>query len=235
MTKPNLDRIIVPSGLVPVHSFDVWGVLIDANVLGGRKIDAYKKLAEQTGINPEVIAQNVNDYNALLRGEAWATGERKGAIIDGVEKPLIDAHGKVAIDYTGVFYDDSLTTMRSILDAGEGVIVFSSKPAQWIKENIAPDLAARIGEIYAGAKNKPEAFRTVVEQERALNRYPVSHTADELPELSAALQSGLFSTAGLIYVNRNNSNSEQDVTDAGIRIYVPTLADIQYTSLTKRQ
>jgi len=235
MTRPDLDKIIVPSGMTPVHSFDIWGVLIDANVLGGRKVDAYQRLAQEIGIEPEVIAQNVNDYNALLRGEAWATGERKGAIIDGVEKPLIDAHGKVAIDYTGVFYDDSLTTMRSILDAGEGVIVFSSKPAPWLKQNISPDLAERIGEIYAGAKNKPEAFRTVVEQERAINRYPVSHTADELPELKAALQSGLFSPSGLIYINRNDSNSEQTVNDAGIKIYVPTLADIRYTSLSKRE
>ena len=235
MTRPNLDKIIVPNGMTPVHSFDVWGVLIDANVLGARKVDAYKKLAQETGVDQEVVAQNVSDYNALLRGEPWTTGERKGPIIDGVEKPLIQAYGDIPIDYTGVFYDDALSTIRTILDAGEGVIVFSSKPAPWLKPNLTPDLAERIGEVYGDAKNKPEAFQRVVANENAKMRYPVSHTADELPELVAALKSGRFSQSGLVYVNRNDSNTEAKVNEAGIKVYAPTLSAINYTSMSKKQ
>lgn len=234
MTKPNLDKIIVPSGMTPVHSFDLWGVLIDADLLGARKVGAYQNHAQQTGVNPDIVTQNVSNYNALLRGEPWATGDRKSEIIDAVEKPIMDKNGYIPLDYSGVFYEDALATMGSILDAGEGVIVFSSKPAPWLKPNMAQDLAQRIGTIYAGPKNKPEGFRAVVEQERAMNRHPVSHTADELPELVAALQSGLFSPSGLVYVNRNNSNSEQAVNAAGIQIYVPTLADVAYTAMSKR-
>ena len=43
----------------------------------------------------------------------------------------------------------------------------------------------------------------------------MSHTADELDELVAERESGLFSPNGLIYVNRNQSHSENEVRKVG--------------------
>ena len=56
----------------------------------------------------------------------------------------------------------------------------------------------------------------------------VSHTADELDELIVARESGLFSPNGLIYVNRNQSHSENEVRKAGIEWFVSDLRQVEY-------
>lgn len=42
--------IVVRSGTQPVHSFDLYGVLLDADKLGERKIARYEEVAEAQGI-----------------------------------------------------------------------------------------------------------------------------------------------------------------------------------------
>lgn len=222
-------KIIVKSEIQPVHSFDLWGPIIDADKLGQKQIELYRQLASEQKIDPETVEKVVADYQGLLEGQPWATGERKGKIIDALQCPVKQAG--LEVSYDGTFQEDGLYVMQEILDANEGVIVFTSKPAPWLKENLPREISDRMGDVYADKKTDPEAFRRVFDAESRLNRKVITHTADELPELEAAVKSMLFEKQGLIYVNRNNSNSAEIVLVKGIGRYVNDLRDVGYTNL----
>ena len=72
--------ILVRSGIHPVHSFDLYGVLVDAEKLGEQKIARYEELAKIQGIDPAVSAAVVAEYRALLKGDPNLTGRRKGSV-----------------------------------------------------------------------------------------------------------------------------------------------------------
>jgi len=219
--------IIVKNGIQPAHSFDLWGPIVDAAKLGQKKIELYRQLAADQKIDPETVEKVIADYQGLLEGQHWATGERKGEIIDALQGPVKQAG--LDVSYNGTFQEDGLYVMQEILDAGEGVIVFSSKPAPWLKENLPREISDRVGDVYADKKTDPEAFRRVFDSESRRNRRVISHTADELPELEAAVKSELFVKQGLIYVNRNDSNPPEAVHSKGIGVYVNDLRDVGYT------
>jgi len=225
----NERAIVVSSGLKPVHSFDLWGVLIDQYVLGERKIDLYKETARAEKVPEDEITRVVQEYRDLLDGKSWATGSRRSDIIDALEgeEPAND----IQIDYTTAFMKDALMVMKRILDAGEGILIFTSKPVSTLGEQLSATIGKKIGEVRWGNKGDPATFRSVYDLEKGLGNRLVSHTADELPELVAAKESGLFPLNGLIYVNRNESNSEDQVRKAGIEKYVNDLRDVEYTSL----
>lgn len=56
--------VIVRSGIHAARSFDLYGVLLDADKLGEQKITQQKKLAKAQGIDPAVFAGVVADYRA---------------------------------------------------------------------------------------------------------------------------------------------------------------------------
>jgi hypothetical protein len=233
MAKPYETNIVIPKGYIVVHSFDLWGPIVNQEIIGKMMLDAYESLSMEKGIDSDEMRVNIANYIALMKGEPWAVGERKATIIDAVDDPVLAA--KIDIPYADGFYDDALATMRTIFEAKEGVVIFSSKPADWLKANLPEDIAGRLGEIHAGTKAKPEAFRKVYESEKDNGRLVVSHTADELPELIAALESKLFDPDNIVYVNRNNSNSEDTVNRAGIEKYVGYLTSINYTGMCKKR
>jgi hypothetical protein len=213
-------------GLQPLHSFDLWGVIVDQIILGQRKIQLFKDLAAKQGMPPEEIARIVREYQDLLNGEPYAVGTRKGEIIDAMDAPTF-AHG-ILPDYATAFFPDAVAVMKAILDTGEKVMVFTSKPAEGLVEQLSGAVGHRIDDIRYADKNRPDAFRELFhQQQREGNRW-ISHTADELPELIAARKTGLFSPPGLIYINRNNSNSREDVQKHGICRYVNDLREIGY-------
>lgn len=222
-------KIEILSGLKPVHSFDLWGVLIDQSVLGERNIGLYEKKAGLCGVAKEESKRTVQNYRDLLDGKSWATGARKGEIIDALEGK--DWFREIQMDYTVAFMQDALEVMGEILAAGEGVIIFTSKPAPHLREQLASTLGRDVGDVRWGGKGDPGAFQSVYDLEIRLGNRLVSHTADELPELVAAVKSGLFAPEGLIYVNRNESNSEDDVGEVGIERYVNDLREVKYTAL----
>ena len=227
--------IIVPSGRKPVHSFDLYGVLVDGIALGEQSIRLFEQVAPADGISPDDVARVVADYRALGRGEPWATGERKVPIIDALEQPL-RKHPELRPDYKATFQDDGLYVLRQILDAGEGIIVFSSKTPDWLRENLPEDIGTRVGHMYGDRKHLPEAFQRVYDAEQALGRQVVTHTADELPELQAAVASGLFegNKGKLVFVNRNDSIRKDQALGAGIDLYVGDLREVGYTGLIQR-
>ena len=217
------------SGLKPMYSFDLWGVLIDQKILGQRKIDFYESNARKNRVPEHEIIGTVQDYRDLLDGKPWATGSRRSDIIDALEGQ--EWVMEVQTQFKSAFMPDALMVMDEILKAGARVLIFTSKPAPGLREQLASTLGRDIGEVRWGNKGDPEIFKNVYDLETKLGNRIVSHTADELPELVAASKSGLFPTEGLIYINRNESNSEEDVKKAGIGRYVNDLREVKYTTL----
>ena len=220
--------IVVRSGIHPVHSFDLYGVLVDAEKLGEQKIARYEELAKIQGIDPAVSAAVVAEYRALLKGDPNFTGRRKENVVDALSTPIEKAG--IELDYKGALLEDGVYAARQILGANERLIVFSSREAPWLKAILPGDIADRIGTIYTDNKSEPAAFERLVVKEAAMSGRVVSHTADELPELLAAR--GYI--PNLIYVNRNNSNPKEFVLNQGIRMYVENLCDVPYTTLSKQ-
>ena len=79
-------------------------------------------------------------------------------------------------------------------------------------------------------------FLKVGEEENSLGRRIVTHTADELPEMQAAVNSELFSgkRGKTIFVNRNNTISREQIVNEGIDYYVNSLREVGYTQLTQK-
>jgi hypothetical protein len=219
--------IIVRSGIHPVHSFDLYGVLLDAEKLGEQKIAQYEELAKAQGVDSAVIAMVVAEYRALMKGDPNVTGRKKVSIVDALTAPIEKAG--IEPDYKGALLEDGVYAVRQILDANERLIVFSSRDAPWLKASLPGDIADRIGDIYGDNKSGPAAFERLVAKESAKSGRIVTHTADELPELLAARGH----VPNLIYVNRNNSNPKEVVLRQGIGMYVENLRDVPYTALSR--
>lgn len=231
----NQGHIIVPSGLHPVHSFDMYGPLVDSWVLGEEQVRLFQEVARREGLELSAVEKIVSDYRALNRGESWATGPKKPEIIDALKRPL-DRHLDLQPNYNAALQADALDTIKEIVAGGERILIFSTRKQEWIKDYLQP----LIGELeipqYEGNKSKPEAFKTVYEQESALGRRIVTHTADELPELKAAVASGLFSgrQGKTIFINRNDTVSEQEALEVGIDFYVNSPRDVPYSRLVSK-
>jgi hypothetical protein len=240
-----MTNIIVPKGIVPVHMFDVWGVLVDADKMGEKKIQAYAGWARDNGIDPQEAATVIADYRALTRGEPWATGTRKVEIIQALQGPIEKAGIKVP--YNGCFLEDGIYAVRTVLDAGEGASIFSSGNNAEMRQDLPEDIAARVGRFYdvskftyqtsqkKRTKSEAPAFVELVGLEKAIGRQVVSHTADELPEVAAAAQSGAIPAQNIVYVNRNNVNSVEKVLAAGVGRYVDNLRDVDYRSMATKE
>ncbi len=230
----NQGQIIVPSGLLPVHSFDLYGPIVDSEALGEQSIKFFEQIFKAEGISEEQAVQIISDYRALARGELWATGELKLPIINAIESPL-KKYPELQPDYHAALQMDGLCVLIEILTYGEGASVFTSLHPDWLIKVLPEDIGSRIN-IYADRKTKPEAFQRVYAAELAQNRRVVTHTADELPELEAAVQSGLFSgnNGRLIFVNRNDQVSESLARSRGIDFYVQDLKKVSYTQLVQK-
>lgn len=223
-------EIIVKSGLIPVHSLDLWGVIIDEVKMGENKLELFREVASGQGISDEEAAKRIEDYRGLMRGEEWARGPRKLDIIHGIQGTLDDA--KVPLSYKGTFLEDGLYIVREILDCGEGFVIFTSGVQPGLKEQMPSDISAKMGEIHRGKKTDPNEFKRIYNLELGKNRHLVTHTADGIEELVAAKKSGVVQ--GLIYVNRNNVLSREDALAKGIHKYVEDLREIKYSQLVKK-
>src|SRR4030042_3504326 len=95
--------ILVRSGIHPVHSFDLYGVLLDADNLGEQKIAQYEELAKTQRIDPAVSALVVAEYRALLRGDPNLTGTRKENVVDALSAPIEKAG--IELDYKGALLE----------------------------------------------------------------------------------------------------------------------------------
>ncbi len=201
---------------IPVHSFDVWGVIIDADIVGQQTMDLFEELAKGK-LPKEDIEKRISDYKALLKAETWAQKE-KGRIIDGVDGYITLQGAKV--DPRKGLYPDTLETFAGILNAGQQIIVLGTKP---FDTNYLPkEISERMLGVYAGPKNVPETFRNVASSIGGTHNLRdlggihnlVSHSEDSLIELRTAAETGLMPRQNLIYVARNNA-SMQDASIEG--------------------
>ena len=231
----NAGKIIVPSGLVPIHSFDMYGPIVDSWILGEEQVQLFQEAARREKFEPDSIEKIISDYRALNRGESWATGLKKPEIIDALKKP-IDRHSDLQPNYQAALYADALDTIKDIVGAGERILIFSTRKQKWINDYLLPFVGEMEIPQYEGNKAKPETFQTAYEQELALGRRIVTHTADELPELEAAIASGIFSEkqGKTIFVNRNNTVSNEQAKVAGIDFCVRSPKEVPYSRLVSR-
>ncbi len=212
-----------------VHSFDLWGPILDTMKLGQQYIERYRQITANQNSSLDIIEKAISEYEAWMRGEDWALDD-KSRICAAVEE--IVENSNLPLDYNpDLLQQDGLYVMDEILNAGEGVIVVSSGKAPWLKSILPSEISDRMGEVYLGKKTDPETFFKIFKSEAGEGRQIMSHTADELPELETALETGLFFPQNLIYINRNNSKTSQQVLDEGIGKYVNNLIDVGYTHL----
>ena len=227
----NKQFIIVKSGLTPVHSFDLWGVIVDSYKLSNRQIALYRQLAKDKNIDPEKAAKVIHDYEGLRDGKDWATGNRKSDIIDALENPLNEAG--IKFYSSDVFTEDGLQVLAQIFESNECAVIFTSKPAGWLKEYLPEDISSKLGKIYAAQKTDPAVYVKVYEEELKSGRQIVTHTADEMPELVVAKESGIFQSGSLIYVARNLSKTREEVLAKGVDRFVTDLREVGYHRMVR--
>ena len=213
-----------------MHASALWGVIVDPNILGQKKVECYQEVSVQQQLPKVTIERFVREHRDLLDGAPYATGSRKSEIIDAIDAPAF-TKGRLP-DYTTAFLPDALIVIRKIIEAGEKIMVLTSKPADGLGLQLSSCLGRCVDDIRFADKNDPTAFLDLITLQQRLCKFWISHTADELPELIAAKKSGLFHPPGLIYVNRNDSNALIDVKDKGICRYTSDLRDIGYLSIS---
>ena len=224
--------IMIKSGLTPVHSFDLWGVIIDSIAVSNRQISLYRQLAKDKDMDPEKAAKVIDDYEGLREGKDWATGDRKSDIIDALENPLTEA--KIEFYSSDMFLADGLFVLEQILDSDESALIFTSKPAEWLTKYLPESISTRLGKIYVASKNDPAVFVKIYEEELKSGRQVVTHTADEMPELVVAKKSGMFQSGALTYVARNAGKTKEDVLAEGIDRFVTDLREVGYHRLVRK-
>jgi len=225
MHNPTKDKI------TPVHSFDLWGTIVIQDVLGPRVIEAYQSLQRQ-GETPEEIKGHVSDYEAILRGEKEAL-KTKTEIVAAVEDPVWNAYARREIDinFDGSLYEDSLEVMAEIAQAGEGLVILTTGSSPWIKQavtSVNPKVGETISKIYHGNKSLASTYEQVAEDISHKGGVLVSHTEDQLKGFEGILQSDLAKTVNLIYAERNNNASKEQILVQGINQYVHDLREASY-------
>jgi hypothetical protein len=214
-----------------IHSFDLWGTLVVQPALGPRVIQAHREVAAGK-VNPATIEETVANYQAVLDGEARATGANKKAFVDALEEPVWAAYrdGKVNINFEGALYEDALTAIDRIVTAGQGYCVLTTGNSFWIRKaltDIDAGIGKELGEVYFGSKATPEPFERAETDIRAKGGQLVTHTEDQLKGFKGLLTSSIDDVT-LIYVERTNLATREQVTAAGIHQYVTNLKNATY-------
>jgi hypothetical protein len=232
----NEGHLYIMSSATPVHSFDLWGPLVDTDKLGQEMIRVYRQVASGQGLEQGTIEKIASDYDALLKNDPVAIKNKK-TIVPALQGP---AEASGLVDYRAGFNQDCIDAIAQILDAGERVIIYTTKPSPWVKANLPENVAARMGEVYSTGpegKTSQDFARVIMAEYGTLVDgrcgQVVSHTADQLPELVAALETGMFHKQGLVYVARDDSNTELAVRSAGIGRFVRSLGEVSYPQLTE--
>jgi len=228
--------IIVKNSITPVHSFDLWGTLVIQETLGPRVLSAYDGLM-QGRESPEKIAENIRNYNGVLRGDKKALGNKK-EYVNSIEDPLWEAYAqnKVNVNFEGALYQDALDVMNGIAEAGEGLTILTTGNSPWVRQAIMslnPLIAERLRKVYSGNKAEAQAYESAALDIIANGGQMVSHTEDQLKGLAGILQSDLKDSIRLIYVERANLSTPEEVMAKGIEHYVRDLRDVKYVGVSK--
>ena len=214
-----------------IHSFDLWGTLVIQPALGSRVIQAHREVAAGK-VNPATIEETIANYQAVLDGEARATGANKKAFVDALEEPVWAAYarGEVNVNFNGALYEDALAVIDRVVTAGDSYCVLTTGNSFWIRQaltDIDASLGNELGEVYFGSKATSEPFERAEADIRAKGGQLVTHTEDQLKGFGGILASSLDNVT-LIYVERANLATKEQVTTAGIHQYVTDLRTATY-------
>ena len=105
--------IYIPNGTIATHSFDLWGVVVDQEKLGKIRLDQFRDLAQDQGMDEAVRDDAIKKYQGLLNGEAWAIADKSNCI-DGVEKQLKQAGFETP--YNQAFLEDEADHIELIME-----------------------------------------------------------------------------------------------------------------------
>ncbi len=224
-------ELIFKNGLKSVHSFDLWGTLVKQPVLGPRVLEAYQELMEGVE-DSEVINQNIANYQGILDGDAEAMKHKK-LFVDTVEDPLWPAYlrGDISVNFEGALYEDALTVMDDIAQEGEGLIVLTTGESPWVKQALriqSPLVGETLQKVYSGDKSKAETYETTENSLQENKATMVSHTEDQMKGLIGILESPMRSQVNLIYVERTDKDTRQEVIAQGIDQHVRDLRQATY-------
>ncbi len=213
-----------------VHSFDLWGVLVQQDVLGPRVLDAYRSLLDGREA-VETIEQHCAGYQGVLEGRPEALA-RKKEHVDTVEDPLWDAYlkGHCTVDFTGAFYADALDVLGDITRSRERFSILTTGNSPWVRKAVSslnPEAGENLVDVFSGNKTQAEAYESTARALAGRGLRMVSHTEDQLKGLAGILASPLRSRLMLVYVERAGLATEEEVRVQGIR-YVTDLRDVHY-------
>ncbi|MBT4824069.1 hypothetical protein HN695_03175 [Candidatus Woesearchaeota archaeon] len=255
----NERSVYIKSGIKPVHGFDLWGTLVNQLVLGPRVIEAYQALMHDRATTEDLkakVTENIKNYQGVLDGKDWATGQEKGKFVGNVEDPLWHAYsgGKAEVNFQGALYDDALGAMDNIAVAGQGLCIITTGKSFWIKKalnDMAPEIGIVMGEVYFGSKSKPAPYDIAIEDISKKGGQLVSHTEDQLKGFAGLFDSrrAMFATGdehlvhrlipslmfqtATVYVERTNLATPEEVRAAGITAYTTDLRTVPYTSMVR--
>lgn len=208
-----------------VHCFDVGGTVVNMDMVGERHLAAYQKWAGKKNIDKQIIKRTIENYQARLREEPWAIGSRKKEIVKALEDPLFE--NKVPINYDNIFQEDTLQVFREVIKAKQGIILFATGDIPWVKDNLPKDIAKKILHLYSDDKTDPKNFLKVIHKEKREGHQIISHTADTMPELRAAKETGRI--PHLFFINRNNTEIREEVEK--IAVFLSSMKEANYTHL----
>lgn len=208
--------------ITPVHSFDVYGVLLDQNLMGTQIVELFREVAHGD-LSTEEIEKRVINYQALLAKKTWALQE-KPRIVNEVYKYAL-SKGAI-IDPSKALYNDTLQTLAGILDHRQQVVILGSQ--SFDTKYLPEEISSRMLGSYAGPKNNPDIFAKLVNEIGESHKL-VSHSEDSLIELIAAADAGL-PRKNLFYVGRDMSKLE-DALKEGFSV-TRTLHQDQYLGIT---
>lgn len=211
--------IIVPKK--EIHTFDVWGTFVNSFVLGAQKVAAMREIAAKQGISQEEIDRRATLYNDLIHGEDYAQA-RKMEAIELVEN-LVKG---TTPDYSNAWLPDGINAMEALLSKGHAVALFGSARDEDLWAHLPNGLNGYLTDFYAGKKADVATWVRVGQQISGQNLEWISHSADELPELEAAVKSRLVPVT--VMVERLGKDRLQKSIDLGISQYVFSLDFADY-------
>ena len=229
----NEKYIIVPQGIVGVHSLDLWGTSVILDVLGPRVLEAYAEVMDGKE-NPEIIERNIRNYQRVLEGSSTD----KKARVDAVEDRLWPVYlaGKVNVNFDGAIYQDALNVMDNIARADERIVILTTGDSPWVRQaltSLNPRIGLALDKVYSGDKSKPQVYDDTAKDIAQLGGQLVSHTEDQMKGLSGLLQSDLRSNVEIIYVERSEGDNSEKVLAAGVDQCVRNLNEAKYVEIIK--
>ncbi len=239
MSKTNDGHIIVPRGIVPVHSFDLWGTLVIQKELGPKVTSAYRQLMDGK-VDAETIEFNAGRYDRLIEGDkSDEIMDNKKSIVDSVEDPLWPVYmkGQIDVDFNGALYSDCLDVMSDIVASGEKYCILTTGASPWVQDALT-SVDERVGramvKLYSGDKSKPGAYEIAAADLESQGAEMVSHTEDQIKGLKGLIDGQLKQGVHIVYVERLALETRESALDAGVDTFVKDLTDVPYTEIVQK-